>query len=90
MNKTVKYVGMDVHKKTIDVSIAEDGSDAAVRHYGTINNDTDSINKLLRKHLSTDCELRFAYEAGPCGYHLYRYLTENNVACIVVAPSLIP
>ena len=90
MGKTVKYVGMDVHKKTIDVAIAEDGRGAEVRHYGTINNDTDSINKMIRKLLSTGCELRFVYEAGPCGYHLYRYLTANNLVCIVVAPSLIP
>ena len=90
MKKTVKYVGMDVHKKTIDIAIAEEGRDAEVRHYGTINNDTDSIYKFLRKLISTDCELRFAYEAGPCGYHLYRYLTENSLDCIVVAPSLIP
>jgi len=90
MTKTVKYVGMDVHKKTIDVAIAAEGRDAEVRHYGTIKNDTDSINKFLRKLISTDCELRFTYEAGPCGYHLHRYLTENSLDCTVVAPSLIP
>jgi transposase len=31
-----------------------------------------------------------AYEAGPCGYWLYRYLTRKGVSCAVVAPSLIP
>jgi transposase len=90
MKKTVKYVGMDVHKKTIDIAIAEEGRDGEVRHYGTINNNPTSIAKFLRKLVSTDCELRFVYEAGPCGYQLYRYLTENNFICIVVAPSLIP
>jgi transposase len=34
--------------------------------------------------------LRFAYEAGPSGYGLYRYLTGKGIACQVVAPSLIP
>ena len=47
MKKTVKYVGMDVHKKTIDIAIADEGRDTEVRHYGTIKNDTDSINKFL-------------------------------------------
>jgi transposase len=30
------------------------------------------------------------YEAGPCGYWLYRYLTQKGNDCWVVAPSLIP
>ena len=30
------------------------------------------------------------YEAGPCGYWLYRYLPRKSVTCHVVAPSLIP
>jgi transposase len=32
----------------------------------------------------------FAYEAGPCGYVLHRYLTGQGLDCKVVAPSLIP
>ena len=34
--------------------------------------------------------LLFCYEAGPCGYGLYRQLTEAGHECQVVAPSLIP
>jgi transposase len=34
--------------------------------------------------------LLFVYEAGPCGYWLYRYLTKKGYDCWVVAPSLIP
>jgi len=30
------------------------------------------------------------YEAGPCGYGLYRQLTRMNVDCQVIAPSLTP
>ena len=47
MKKTVKYVGMDVHKKSIGIVIADEGRDAEVRHYGAINNGANSINKLL-------------------------------------------
>lgn len=90
MKKTVKYIGMDVHKKTIDIAIADEGREGEVRHYGTINNDTDALNKVLRKLLSTACTLRIVYEAGPCGYTLYRYLKANSLDCTVVAPSLIP
>jgi transposase len=90
MRKSIKYVGMDVHKKTIDIAIADGGREGEVRHYGTINNDPDSIAKVIRKLVSTGCELRFVYEAGPCGYQLYRYLAGNGLHCEVVAPSLIP
>jgi len=34
--------------------------------------------------------LIFVYEAGPCGYWLYRSLTKKGHVCWVVAPSLIP
>jgi transposase len=35
-------------------------------------------------------QLRFCYEAGPCGYGLHRFLTGLGHACTVVAPSLVP
>jgi len=30
------------------------------------------------------------YEAGPCGYALYRYLNGNGFRCIVTSPAMIP
>jgi transposase len=44
----------------------------------------------IRKLQSKGAPLVFVYEAGPCGYWLYRYLTGKGLACHVVAPSLIP
>ena len=38
----------------------------------------------------TGSELRFCYEAGPCGYGIQRQLTLAGHDCVVVAPSLIP
>jgi len=35
-------------------------------------------------------DLKFCYEAGPCGYGIYRQLTQIGHNCAVVAPSLIP
>jgi transposase len=48
------------------------------------------IDKLIRKLESKGATLVFTYEAGPCGYWLYRYLTRRGLTCSVVAPSLIP
>jgi transposase len=34
--------------------------------------------------------LRFCYEAGPCGYGIQRHVSAQGQECVVVAPSLIP
>jgi transposase len=90
MEKTIKNIGLDVHKNSISIGIADDGRDGEVRYYGEIDNDMNQLDKVIRKLISKGAELRFVYEAGPCGYGIYRYLTENNMECVVVAPSKIP
>jgi len=89
-NLRTKFVGMDVHQKSISIAIADDGPDGEVRLYGTIKNTTEAIDKAIRKLVSTGAELHFVYEAGPCGFALYRHLTGNGFSCIVAAPSMIP
>ena len=48
MNKTVHYLGLDVHKETIAVSIAPQGS-TEVRRYGIINGSLEAVDKLVKK-----------------------------------------
>jgi transposase len=83
-----KDVGLDVHKATIVVAVAEEGR-GEVRSYGTIRNSPEAVLKLVRK-LGTAEQLVCCYEAGPCGYGLQRQLAGLGAACTVVAPSLIP
>ena len=90
MEKTIKYVGMDVHKDSIVITIADQDRDGEVRFYGMIPNSMDQLDKVLRKLISQNAALRCVYEAGPCGYHIYRHLTGNGIDCTVVAPALIP
>lgn len=90
MKKSITFVGLDVHKDSIDVALADAGRDGDIRFYGTIGGNLDSLHKVVRKLQSTGTELRFAYEAGPCGYDIYRSLTKQGFDCIVVAPSKIP
>lgn len=89
MENFSKYVGLDTHKDTIAVAIA-DAAGGAARYFGEIANRPAAIAKLLKK-LSPDGELvSYCYEAGPCGYELYRQISASGHACQVVAPSLIP
>jgi transposase len=90
MKKNTIFVGLDVHKSSIDVALADSGRDSDVRFYGTIGGDLDSLHKVVRKIQSSGATLRFVYEAGPCGYDIYRSLTERGFDCAVIAPSKIP
>jgi transposase len=89
-NGSTLYVGLDVHKDSIAVAYASDDGAAAPVALGTIGTRQCDIDALVRKLQSKSPQLVFIYEAGPCGYWLYRYLTRKNLSCFVVAPSLIP
>jgi transposase len=89
VNQFIKYVGMDVHKETIAVTVAPSGG-GEVRYVGEIGNTAQAIAKLIKQLRKDDADLKFCYEAGPCGYGIYRQLSELGWECQVVAPSLIP
>jgi len=82
-------VGLDVHKEAIAVSIAEAGG-GEVRYFGEIANAPEAVAKLARQLAKGAARLSFCYEAGACGYGVYRQLRELKHDCMVVAPSLIP
>jgi len=84
------FIGMDVHKETIAVAYIAQDHGAEVTYLGTIGTRQCDIDQLVRKMQSKAKHLIFVYEAGPCGYWLYRYLRKKDYDCWVVAPSLIP
>jgi len=88
-NNTV-FIGLDTHKETIAVAIAEDGRDGEVRYYGQIANEPAAVLKLVKKLSSNYAKLDFCYEAGPCGYGLQRQLAGLGHECAVIAPSHTP
>jgi transposase len=87
--KRIIFVGLDVHKDSITIAIAEEGRDAA-RNWKTIPYDGVRLRKALKMLLRDGGELRVCYEAGPTGFGLCRLLREAGINCIVVAPSLVP
>jgi transposase len=84
------FIGMDVHKDSIAVAYVAQDHGAEVMYLGAIGTRQCDLDQLIRKRQSKAKHLIFVYEAGPCGYWLYRYLTKKGYDCWVVAPSLIP
>ena len=88
MSKVAKYVGLDVHKDSISIAVAEEGRGES-RFLKRIPNSGARLLRVLRT-LGSLGSLRCAYEAGPTGYGLYRLLNLKGVQCEVVAPSEVP
>jgi len=89
MEKGIKvYVGLDVHKDTIAIAVAEAGRTAG-RVIGTLAHDVNKLLKALGK-LGRPEDVHVVYEAGPTGYGLQRTLAAKGYRCEVIAPSLIP
>lgn len=87
MNQHITYLGLDVHKDTIFIAVAEGRK--APRSLGQISNTPDALVKRLRRAGPFD-RLKVCYEAGPCGYVIYRQLSRLGIECVVVAPSMTP
>jgi len=90
MNKTDKYIGLDVHQDTTVIAVAEGGRVGEVRVYGSIPGDLRSLEKVLGKLGGENVRLHVVYEAGPTGFLVYRRLRQLEIDCIVVAPSKTP
>jgi transposase len=92
MQTITLHLGLDVHKDSITIAVADPGPKGQIRLFGTITNDLHALEKVLARirkaHPGADLEV--AYEAGPCGFGIARRLKQLGVPCLVAAPSLIP
>ena len=87
MKKPSTFVGADVHASSIALAVWR--PDADKPEVSEIPNDPKVIRRTLAR-LQGAGPLRCCYEAGPCGFELYRQLTAMGIPCDVIAPALIP
>ena len=88
MRRITQFVGMDVHKDSIAIALA-DGDGKVEQLIATIPNDWNALWRKL-KGLGSKESLAVCYEAGPTGFGLCRRLSKAGIVCMVAAPSLIP
>ena len=89
MEKVIRvHVGLDVHKDSTSVGVAEVGHSEA-RYVCALGSDVGKLLKVLSRY-GEPGEVRVVYEAGPTGYGLYRVLKARGYEVQVIAPSLIP
>ncbi len=84
------FVGLDVHKRWINVAVLLPGNDTPIEW--RIANEAPAIRKMLKRVAElAPGDVRYCYEAGPCGYALQRQIISwSDASCMLVAPSLIP
>lgn len=88
MQESITHVGLDVHKDTIWAVLAVPQGE--ILPIGQIANTSAAVSRLTSRLRRKHPQLHFVYEAGPCGYDLYRQLKAMNFGCEVIAPSLLP
>jgi transposase len=88
MEKVTTHAGLDVHKERIVIATLK--GQAREPTILDIPNDPKVIRRTFKRLAAEAYELRCCYEAGPCGYEVYRQLTAIGIDCEVIAPALIP
>ena len=88
----ILFIGLDTHKKHHHAAYLEDGRGKLPVDYGRIPSTKGAITKFLKKMQSKypKATLHVVYEAGPCGFWIYRHITSLGHVCHIIAPSKIP
>lgn len=91
-NHSIVFLGLDTHKEFTEVAYSLNNRRSPIQSFGRIKTTKQAFTKLCRQFYSKypKATLHFVYEAGPCGYWVYRLLCQLGHCCYIVAPSMIP
>ena len=87
--KIIHWIGIDDHADKWSIAQFKGNEEKAAREFELVP-DAAGYRKLIKFAKELGGEVRIVYEAGPCGYELYRRLTKAGLKCDVAAPSLTP
>ena len=85
---TTTVVGLDVSKDWLAAGALFPHAQQ-VTELAKLPNDIKNLSRYV-KRLGSTWPLVFVYEAGPCGFDLFRQITAMGHRCVVIAPSLMP
>ena len=89
MKDSTIWVGIDDHADSCKVSIFGSSGSEALARFEVVPDDR-GLGQLARRLKGFGSDVRCVYEAGPCGYELYRYIRGRGLSCEVAAPALTP
>jgi transposase len=85
--KSTTVIAFDQHAATTVAAVLLPGQRTPALQ--TLASDSPTILRFVER-LRRQGPIACCYEAGPCGFELQRTLSAHDIACEVIAPSLIP
>lgn len=88
----IAYVGIDAHTTNYTLATRMEGSKEPinVNTYSPAVSNIVKYCKAIRKEYGKDTEIELGYEAGSLGFKLRRDLEQNDLKCVILAPTSIP
>jgi transposase len=87
--KIIYWIGIDDHADKWTIAQYRGDEERPSKEFELVPDDK-GYRRLLSHLKGLEGEIRIVYEAGPCGYELYRRLTKAGYKCQVAAPALTP
>jgi len=89
MGDLTNWVGIDDHADKLTIAAMVGSGKQAAKEWEVVPTEA-GLRELVRWLKGLKGPVRCVYEAGPCGYELYRLLVSKGIDCSVAAPSLTP